>query len=366
MKKQEGIENPKSTCTFSSENLLNNLRIIKSLAPNSKIMAIVKDNAYGHGLVKVSRYLTSCVDAFGVANIADAIVLREAGIDTPITLIEGVFEPGELVIASENDFRVVLHSDYQIEWLADCKLRFKLNAWLNLNTGMGRLGFSPAVAIKAMKVISESPSIVQPVGIMSHFACADDLNNTLNEKQIEIFNEFVKNYSGEKCFCNSAGILNFPDMQYDWVRPGLTLYGGSPLNGTSAESLGLKPVMTFRTKLIAIQKLKCGDNVGYGSHYTCPEDMNVGIAAVGYGQGYPRATKDGGRVIVRGICCPLIGRVMMDMTAIDLRSCPSARIGDKVTLWGDGLPIEEVAAASDRISYDLLTGVRNKVHFEWK
>ena len=356
----------KTLCTLSTDNLLHNLATIRAKTPRAKIMAMVKANAYGHGIRSVSQRLGNRVDALGVASIDEAMVLRQAGVKTPITLIEGVFAPEELELASEQGFSVVFHSDHQILWLKQTKALLKLNAWLKINTGMGRLGFSLEAAGQVMQALSESPSIIQPVGIMSHFACADEPHHPMNAKQIATFRAFAEQYPGEKNFCNSAAIFAFPNMHYDWVRPGLALYGGSPLADKSAASLGLKPVMTFQTELIAIQKFNRGDDIGYGAQFTCPEDMMVGIAAVGYGDGYPRLVQDNASVLVDGERCFLVGRIAMDMAAVDLRPCPNAAVGDKVTIWGEGLPIEELAAASDRVSYDLLTGIQNRVRFEWK
>jgi len=356
----------KTLCTLSTANLLHNLEAIRTQAPKSKILAMVKANAYGHGIRSVSQRLQGFVDAFGVASIDEAMALRQAKVVTPITLIEGVFAPEELELAAEQGFSVVFHSEHQVRWLTQTKLSTKLKAWLKINTGMGRLGFSSEAGAVAMKALSESASIEQPVGIVSHFACADDPKHWLNAKQIAMFTSFAEQYPGEKSLCNSAGIFAFPKVHFDWVRPGLALYGASPINGVTAESLGLKPVMTFKTEIIAVQKFKRGESVGYGAGFVCPEDMPVGIASVGYGDGYPRLVSRGTPVLIDGERCPIIGRIAMDMAAVDLRPCADAIVGDKVTLWGEGLPVEELAEHSDRVSYDLLTGVQNRVRFEWK
>lgn len=356
----------KTLCTLSTRNLLDNLQVIRSRAPKSKIMAMVKANAYGHGIRSVSQRLDAHVDALGVASIDEAMALRQAKVKAPITLIEGVFTAEELRIAAEQNFSVVFHSAHQIRWLQRTEFPSKLQAWIKINTGMGRLGFSPDAAVEAMEALSKSASVSQPVGIVSHFSCADEPDHPMNASQIATFRSFADAHQGPKSFCNSAAIFAFPDLHYDWVRPGLALYGGSPLAGQDAASLGLKPVMTFRTELIAIQNFKRGDNVGYGASFSCPEDMPVGIAAVGYGDGYPRSVKVNAPVLVNERRCPVIGRVAMDMAAIDLRPCAQAVAGDEVTLWGEGLPVEELAAFSDRISYDLLTGVQNRVRFQWK
>ncbi|MFA5041416.1 MAG: alanine racemase [Bdellovibrionales bacterium] len=356
----------KTLCTLSTANLLHNLETIKAKTQKAKILAMVKANAYGHGIRSVSQRLQGHVDALGVASIDEGLALRQAGVTTPITLVEGVFAPDELITASEQGFSIVFHSRHQIEWLQQTKLPTKVEAWLKINTGMGRLGFSAEEGSEAMRILSESPSILHPIGIISHFACADEPHHPMNAKQIEAFRAFTKKHQGPKSFCNSAAIFAFPEMHYDWVRPGLALYGASPLAGISAASLGLKPVMTFTTELIAIQQFKKGEAIGYGAGFTCPEDMTVGIASVGYGDGYPRLVKEGTSVLVGEERCSLVGRIAMDMAAVDLRYCPGAAVGDKVTLWGEGLPVEELAEYSDRVAYDLLTGIQNRVRFEWK
>ena len=355
----------KTLCTLSTENLRHNLDVMRAAAPKAKITAMVKANGYGHGIRSVSQRLDGYVDSLGVASIDEALALRQANVKAPITLIEGVFAPEELRIAAEQGFAVVFHSAHQIRWLKETKLSTKLIAWFKLNTGMGRLGFPPEKAEAALKTLSQCPSILQPVGLISHFACADVPSHPMNAQQIAAFRQIADSYDGPKSFCNSAGIFVFPDMHYDWVRPGIALYGASPLADRTAASLGLKPVMTFRTELIAVQRFRKGDTVGYGGAFVCPEDMPVGIAAVGYGDGYPRLMKEGAPVLLNDMRCPLIGRISMDMAAVDLRYSPRAAVGDKVTLWGEGLPVDEVSPYCDRLSYDLLTSIQYRVRFEW-
>ena len=354
-----------TTCTFSSENLLHNLATIRATAPRAKIMAMVKANAYGHGIVEVGHRLDGLVDALGVASVDEALILRSAGVRAPITLIEGIFTPDEFRIASEQKFCVAFHHAGQIQALKDNPPRHLLHAWLKIDTGMGRLGFLPEDVPDALKALSNSPSLRQPVGILSHFACADEPEHPQNQKQITAFQKFTATYKGPKSFCNSAAIFSIPSQHYDWVRPGLSLYGASPLAGRTAESLGLKPVMTLRSRLISIKTVQQGETIGYGSRFQCPETMPVGIIAIGYGDGYPRSAQNGTPVLVNQTRCPVIGRVSMDMTAIDLRPCPTAAVGAEVTLWGDGLPIEEVAETTSNINYDLLTGVRERARMGW-
>jgi alanine racemase len=354
---------------LSTENLLHNLKVIKGQAPQSKVIAMVKANAYGHGLRSVSIRLEKHVDMLGVASIDEALALRKVGIQIPIILAEGVFEPNELLVASTEGFHVVFHEDIQLQWLANLSCPLPIQAWLKIDSGMGRLGFGMDKALASFDQLSKSPQIAQPIRIMSHFACADDPNNSLNQQQIDAFNQFIQRISSqaprEYSLCNSAGVFQYPACHHHFIRPGIALYGASPLLGKSAAELNLKPVMTLQTSLIAMKTMKKGSPVGYGARFVCPEDLPVGIIAFGYGDGYPRTTRDGAPILVNNTRCQLIGRVSMDMTAVDLSACPTAKVGDPVILWGSGLPIEDFAAFTDNVSYDLLTGVQNRVKFHW-
>ncbi|MDF3033383.1 MAG: hypothetical protein K0R76_337 [Alphaproteobacteria bacterium] len=354
---------------LSTENLLHNLKVIKEQAPQSKVIAMVKANAYGHGLRSVSIRLEKHVDMLGVASIDEALALRKVGIQIPIILAEGVFEPNELLVASTEGFHVVFHEDIQLQWLANLSCPLPIQAWLKIDSGMGRLGFGMDKALASFDQLSKSPQIAQPIRIMSHFACADDPSNPLNQSQIEAFNQFIQKISSqtprEYSLCNSAGVFQYPNCHHHFIRPGIALYGASPLLGKSAAALNLKPVMTLQTSLIAMKTIKKGSSVGYGARFVCPEDLPVGIIAFGYGDGYPRTTRDGAPILVNNTRCQLIGRVSMDMTAVDLSACPTAKVGDPVILWGSGLPIEDFAAFTDNVSYDLLAGVQNRVKFHW-
>lgn len=350
---------------LSTENLLHNLSIIKQQSPQSRVIAMVKANAYGHGIRSVALRLEKQADALGVASIDEALSLRRIGIKAPIVLMEGIFEPDELLIASCERFQVVFHEKSQLEWLEQTSLPLPLQAWLKIDTGMGRLGFNLEEATKAYEILSSSPKIVQPIGVMSHFACSDDQNHPLNQHQIQAFNTFVKNHHGPKSMHNSAGLFQFPDEKYDFVRPGIALYGASPFKDRSAADLGLKPVMTLQTRLISVRTALKGSSIGYSARFTCPEDMPIGVISVGYGDGYPRTAQDGTPVLVNNVRCQIVGRISMDMATIDLRPNPEAKIGDPVVLWGEGLPIEEVAAFTHHIPYDLLTAVQTRVKFHW-
>jgi alanine racemase len=357
---------------LSTENLLHNLNIIKAKAPQAKVIAMVKANAYGHGLRSVSSRLSAHVDILGVASIDEAMALRQIDVTLPILLIEGVFEASELQIAATQGFEVVFHENSQVEWLCDLPIATpSITAWLKVDTGMGRLGFNLSEAPKIYKRLSISPHIRKPIRVLSHFACADEPNHSLNTTQMTRLNTFVQHMQEANIplsMANSAGIFQFPEAHHQFVRPGIALYGASPFAntiGASAADLSLKPVMTLKTQIIAIRHMEKGAPLGYGARYTCPEDMRIGVIAFGYGDGYPRTAKDGTPILINKTRCGLIGRVSMDMITVDLRPCPDAKVGDSVTLWGEGLPVETVAEHTDQVCYDLLTGVQNRVKFQW-
>jgi alanine racemase len=354
---------------LSTENLLHNLQVIKEKAPRSKVIAMVKANAYGHGLRSVSARLEKHVDMLGVASIDEALALRKVGIEIPIILAEGVFEPNELLIASTEGFHVVFHEEIQLQWLSNLSCPLPINAWLKIDTGMGRLGFDINKAPAYFDQLAASRQIAKPIRIMSHLACADDPSDPLNQQQIKAFQEFKQKIAAkgasEYSLCNSAGTFEYPECQLDYIRPGIALYGASPLINKTAAELNLKPVMTLQTSLIARKDVAKGSPIGYGARFVCPDNLPVGIIAFGYGDGYPRTTRDGAPILVNNTKCKLIGRVSMDMIAVDLSACPTAKVGDPVILWGNDLPIEEVAEFTNNVSYDLLTGVQNRVKFHW-
>jgi alanine racemase len=362
-----------ATAVLSTDNLLHNLNVIKAQAPRSKIIAMVKANAYGHGLRSVSSRLAPHVDMLGVASIDEAMALRQIGLTIPILLIEGVFEANELHIAATQGFEVVFHEQLQLEWLNALPASLPpITAWLKVDTGMGRLGFNLPDAPNMYERLSQSPHTKNPVRIISHFACADNPDHPLNQRQITHFKQLIEKIPHADVplsFANSAAIFQFNTAQHHFIRPGITLYGASPFANTlkiSAEDLQLKPVMTLKTQIIAVRHMKKGSPLGYNARYICPEDMPVGVIAFGYGDGYPRNAPDGTPMRVNQTICTLIGQVSMDMITVDLRACPTAKVGDPVILWGEGLPVETVAQHTQQVSYDLLTGVQNRVKFNWQ
>lgn len=345
--------------------LRHNLQQIKRMAPQSAILAMVKSNAYGHGLERVALALPEA-DALGVACIEEGVKLRRAGVDNPIVLMEGLFTEDELVAAATSRFTIVVHHEAQIEMLEKHSNVTPLQAWLKIDSGMHRLGFNPKQAQAMYQRLMKCAAVKKPVGLMTHFAESDCPDRVVTQKQIDIFNAATQGLAGPRSLANSAGILSWPEVHSEWVRPGIILYGASPLRGHQGTDHGLQPVMSLTSELIAIHDLQKDDRVGYGGLWTCPESMRIGVVAVGYGDGYPRHAESGTPVLVNGQVCPLIGRVAMDMITVDLRTQPQAKVGDLVMLWGPGLPVEVVAEHSDTISYELLTRITQRVHVEEK
>ena len=343
---------------LDAQALQHNLAQVRRHAPQSKVMAIIKANAYGHGLLWAAKTLGGA-DAFGVASIDEGLELRKAGIAQPICLLEGFFDAGELPLIQEQQLSPVIHHEGQLQDLANAQVN-ALDVWLKVDTGMHRLGFSPHAAPDALARL-KACAAVKRIYALSHFANADNKFDGTTRLQIERFMTLFTEAGCERSLANSAGIVAWPDSHLEWVRPGIMLYGVSPLIGQSAEQLALRPVMTLQSAIIAVKQVSKGETVGYGGDWICPEDMPVGVIAIGYGDGYPRQMRPGAPVLINGRRMPLIGRVSMDMITVDLRSQPKTKIGDPVVLWGKGLPVEEVAPYANTIGYTLLCGVTPRI-----
>ncbi|CAO5678059.1 MAG: Alanine racemase [Holosporales bacterium] len=350
---------------LSKANLIHNFTVIKNAAKNSRIISMVKANAYGHGIRSVAKTLDLYTDFFGVASIDEALILKSVNILKPIILMEGIFSEKELEDASENEFHVVFHSSHQVSWLEKTPLKKPIHAWLKVNTGLGRLGV-PIDAVKEFyERLTASCNTVGTVRILSHLACADSDDHPLTAEQLNRFKIITNQFDTEFSLCNSAGLFKLPTHHYDFVRPGLSLYGVSPFSNINAQDLNLKPVMTLKTNLIAVQHMKKGDSIGYGATYYCHKDMPVGVIAFGYGDGYPFAAKNGTPVLINGIKCPLIGRISMDMMTVDLSPLKTCSIDDSVTLWGEDLAIEEIIPFTHDIAWHMLTNIQHRVKFIW-
>lgn len=342
--------------------LRHNLRRVREIAPHSRIMSVVKANAYGHGIAAVARALSE-TDAYAVASLDEALAIRHAGLAHPVVLLEGVFGPEELEEAARNGCEVVVHEIGQLELIESSHLQHALTVWLKVDSGMNRLGFPLGQAREMWQRLSAAKAVRGPVRLMTHLACADDVGSTRTEEQLQRFADATAGIDVERSIANSAGILAWPDSHADWVRPGILLYGVSPFPGRCGSDEGLQPVMTMRTRLIAIRNLEEGETVGYGGNWMASEAQTIGIAAIGYGDGYPRHAPNGTPVLINGKRCALVGRVSMDMIAVDLRGAPEAVVGDVVVLWGPELPVEQTAEVAGTIPYELLCGVTQRVKF---
>lgn len=334
--------------------LKTNVARVRALAPGRSLIAMVKANAYGHGIEHVAHALES-VEALGVASLEEGMRLREAGIVQPIVLMEGVFYPDELYEAARHQFTLVVHHLPQVQALENVRGTQPFSIWLKINTGMHRLGIDSACVNEVYQRLMAATAVKKPIGFMTHFAEADMLMSDATSKQISLFQQTTQGLPGLRSLANSAGILAWPAAHADWVRPGLILYGASPFANKTGLDHGLQPVMTLGSRLIAVTKVKKDGKVGYGGTWTAPEDMAIGVVGVGYGDGYPQFAQNGTPVLVNDKECALVGRVSMDMLTVDLRSQTQACIGDPVILWGKGLPVERVARHAHTSAYEILT-----------
>jgi alanine racemase len=352
---------PMVSATIDTAALRHNLQTVRQWAPRSRVMAVIKANAYGHGLVTVARALESA-DAFAVARVDEGVTLRQAGIQTPTVLLEGVFDRGQLDAAAAAAFELVVHSAEQIDLLRAAPTGATFKVWLKLDTGMNRLGFKGAAFNAALAELNALPAVQRPVNLFTHLSSADDPQSPTTAAQLALFNSMTGSVPGERCVANSAGMLTLASAQADWVRPGLLLYGASPFAGSIGADYGLRPAMTLHSYVIAVKDLEVGEHVGYGGTWVATRPTRLAVAAVGYGDGYPRSLGSGSPVLVDGERAPLAGRVSMDMIGIDVSNLKDApRIGDPVILWGNGLPVEEIAVWADTIPYDLLCGISQRV-----
>ncbi|MEM9208220.1 MAG: alanine racemase [Pseudomonadota bacterium] len=350
------------------EALRQNHQLLRSRVPGSRVLAAVKANAYGHGIVPVSQALADEVDAFAVARLVEAETLRSAGIDREIVLMGGVLDATELYRARDLECDLVVHADYQVELLRGFS-GASFRVWLKVDTGMHRLGIYPEAVPGVLERLRTS-SAVRRLGFMTHLANADDVGDRTSTQQFERFAALADGFDGDVSVANSAALLGWADdVRIDghwhvtgdtWIRPGVSLYGVSPLSGCTAQSLGLEPVMNFEAPLIAVKRLAAGERVGYGGVWTAPTDTVLGIAAAGYGDGYSRVIPPDTPVLVNGRRAGLAGVVSMDLLAVNLGADANDAIGDTVRLWGQGLPVEDIAAAAGTTAYALVTGVRNR------
>lgn len=341
---------------IDADALEHNVLHVKALAPHQRIIAMVKANAYGCGIASVVPVLSSHVDAFGVACLEEAMAVKKLT-DRPCILFQGVFNPEELIRVSLERFHCVLHQPQQIDWLLNHSLPFPIKVWVKLDTGMHRLGFSPAEVLPILERLSGCPWVDDEVGLMTHLASADELENQQTDHQLMLFNDMTGHLSLRKSMANSAAILSRADTHADVVRPGLMLYGVSPFAKTTASSFNLKPVMSFLSAITAIHEIDADELVGYGGIWKSQRPSRLGVVACGYGDGYPRHIQPNTPVWIKHHLVPVVGRVSMDMMTVDLSDVPDIAVGDEVELWGANLPVETIAAHAGTVAYELLCQV---------
>jgi len=326
-------------------------------ATSARIMAVIKADAYGHGMLRCAEALDAA-DGFALLDMRDAMRLREAGFRQTILLLEGAFTPDDLPLMAGHDLACVVHSPQQLAMLDAAPRKNNLAVWLKINSGMNRLGFAPQDTPAAMEKLKTHPA-VRDITLMTHFSHADEAEGVA--LQVQLFNQLAAPYRVACSLANSAALLRYPESHADWVRPVIMLYGASPFMETSAQQLGLKPVMTLYSEIISVRELRAGERIGYGGAFCAGQAMRIGVAACGYADGYPRHAPTGTPVLVNGQRTRLLGRVSMDMLCVDLSALPDAGVDSRVTLWGEGLPVEEVAHTADTISYELLCALTARV-----
>ncbi len=338
-----------------------NVAVARRAAPDARVWAVLKADAYGHGLVRtVGGDSPALVEADGIAILetGTAAQVRALGWTKPILLLEGCFDAGDLVEAARLDVTVGVHDDAQLAMIDAASLERPLSVYLKMNSGMNRLGFVPARYRAAYERLKASGK-VGAITLTTHFANADRDDGV--REQLAAFDRGAADIDGPRSLANSAAILAHPQTHRDWVRPGIMLYGATPFARRSAAECGLQPAMRLTSALIATQDLRSGDAVGYGHGFRADRDMRIGIVACGYADGYPRVAPAGTPIAVDGVRTRLVGRVSMDMLTVDLTPVPGARVGSPVELWGDAIPVDEVAQAAGTVGYELLCALAPRV-----
>jgi alanine racemase len=351
--------------------LRHNLGTIRAYAPGSKVMAVIKANAYGHGLVSTALALADA-DSFAVARLEEGIALRSAGVRAPIVLLEGIVNAEQLAEAAHYGFELVVHDPLQLKLLEAHRGAERFVVWIKMDTGMNRLGFRPEAFASALSRLRTMPVPALELRVMTHLARADERSESMTRDQVGRFEATLSSagLAGAQRLAtsigNSAGTLGWPQAHGDWVRPGLALYGVSPFAGETADKHGLRNVMTLETTVLTVREVKRGETVGYAGAWRAARDSSIAILAAGYGDGLPRHLANGTPVLIGGARHPLVGRVSMDMIAVDVTGVPKVATGNRAVIWGEGLPVEEVAAFAGTIPYELLCGVSQRVPLELK
>ncbi|AOJ73960.1 alanine racemase [Burkholderia ubonensis] len=346
------------SATIHTAALANNLSVVRRYAGQSKVWAVVKANAYGHGLARAFPGLRG-TDGFGLLDLDEAVKLRELGWAGPILLLEGFFRSTDIDVIDRYSLTTTVHNDEQMRMLETARLSKPVNVQLKMNSGMNRLGYTPEKYRAAWERARACHGIGQ-ITLMTHFSDADSERGVA--EQLAAFERGAEHIAGARSLANSAAVLWHPATHFDWVRPGIMLYGASP-SGRFADiaDTGLKPTMTLASELIAVQTIAKGQSIGYGSTFSAQAQMRIGVVACGYADGYPRVAPEGTPVIVDGIRTRIVGRVSMDMITVDLTPCPQAGVGSRVELWGNELPIDDVARHCGTIGYELMCAVAARV-----
>ncbi len=338
-----------------------NLKTARRLAPQSKIMAVIKANAYGHGVVEVARELQSSVLAFAVAFFDEAVQLREAGITQPILILQGTTADSDVAEAAVNDFWLMMHCRQQVDRVLRANTPKPVCVWIKVDTGMNRLGLSVDELDEVVEALLASDNVHPDMVLCSHLACADELDNPMTIKQVSQTREYASMYGLPMSIANSAGIMCWPQTHAEWNRPGYMLYGNAPLDSQDASETGLVPAMSMESEIISIRELSTGDGIGYGQNWQAKSATRVATIPIGYGDGYPRHAPNGTPVLVNGQWVPLAGSVSMDMISVDISGLDQVETGDRVELWGENLSVNEVAASAGTIGYEILAGLTGRV-----
>jgi alanine racemase len=355
-----------TSATIRLDDIASNYQLACRLAPESKTIAVIKANAYGHGMVEVARTLEPLVPVFAVALMDEAVQLRDAGIAKPILVLQGIDHDSDIAEAVEKDFWLLLHQQHQVDRVISAKLSRPVRVWLKVDTGMHRLGFAPETLDRLCIDLRKSPNVKQEVVLCTHLACADDRDDPMTLEQVRVIRSCSSKYGLAMSIANSAGILYWQESHAGWNRPGYMLYGLCPAGSFSSDSHGLRPAMSMNSEIIAIRDLVAGEGVGYGHNWVAKRNSKIGTIAIGYGDGYPRHAPSGTPVLVNAQRVPLTGRVSMDAISVDLTDLEKVELGDPVELWGQNLNVNEVASFAGTIGYEILSGLTGRVPLNFR
>lgn len=350
-----------TSATVRLADVVHNYELACRLTPASKNIAVIKANAYGHGMLEVAQELQTTVPAFAVALVEEAVLLRDAGITRPILVLQGANDAADIKEAAERDLWLLLHRRQQVDELLSSRPAKSLRVWLKLETGMHRFGLSPDELDEVCTDLRSSANIHQDLVLCTHLACADDLADPMTPRQVSVIRSNSTKHNLALSIANSAGIMHWPESHADWNRPGYMLYGNCPTGAYGSGPSDLRPAMTMSSEIVAIRDLKQGESVGYGRDWVAGKPSKIGTIAIGYGDGYPRHAPSGTPVLVNGQRVPLVGRVSMDAISVDLTDVGKVELGDSVELWGENLYVNEVAAAAGTIGYEILAGLTGRV-----